>query len=173
MRALKTLLFAAVVGLVLNSCYKYPDVSITNEQLDMTVTIGDDTEDYTQFSTFTIEDTIRLVKIVNGDQVESDSILNNQDANHITGELRQKMEDILVGMHNDPEGKTLLKKGLISHFARPDDSNYDFIRQMEAAAYDHTEPGGEPEPPIMRILKPKFPGGGLISAAVSPQPDRS
>lgn len=62
----------------------------------------------------------------------------------VSEEQRQAMEDALVEIHKAPEGKIVLKKALISHFARPDDSNYDFIRQMEAAAtearfIDHVE----------------------------------
>lgn len=112
MRALKTLLFAALIGGFVTSCYKYPDVSITNEQLDMTITIGDKTHDFTQYSTFTIEDTIRLVKIVNGDQVESDSILPASDAAHIVTELRQKMEAYGYVYTADTTGADLV---LIAH----------------------------------------------------------
>lgn len=92
MKVLKTLTLAILGGIFLNSCYKYPDVSVNNEALDMTITLGDSTHDYTQYTYFTVEDTIRLVKLVNGDQIESDSILPAADAAHIMGELRQKME---------------------------------------------------------------------------------
>ena len=92
MKALKIVFLSGLLSFLATSCYKYPDVSVQNEELDMTVTIGDKNRDFNQYSTFYIQDTIRLVKILNGEQVESDSILPMQDANHITGELRQKME---------------------------------------------------------------------------------
>ncbi|MCB0478944.1 MAG: DUF4136 domain-containing protein [Crocinitomicaceae bacterium] len=92
MNVFKTLILTFLGAVVLGSCYKYPDVSIQNEALDMTITIGDDSRDYTQYTYFTFEDTIRLVRIVNGDQVESDSIINPSDASYIMNELRKKME---------------------------------------------------------------------------------
>ena len=62
----------------------------------------------------------------------------------VSPELRQQMEEVLVNMHKDPEGNKLLQKALISHFVKPNDSNYDFIRDMEEAAakagfVDHIE----------------------------------
>lgn len=48
--------------------------------------------------------------------------------------IREKMQKALLSMHEDPEGRKLLDKALVSHFVEPDDSNYDDIRMMEAAA---------------------------------------
>lgn len=92
MKVFKFLTMTLLASTVLVSCYKYPDVSVDNEALDMTITLGDDSHDFSQYTYFTYEDTIRLVKIVNGDQIESDSILAPSDANHIMTELRSKME---------------------------------------------------------------------------------
>jgi phosphonate transport system substrate-binding protein len=58
--------------------------------------------------------------------------------------LRQKLQTILTTMHETKEGRDLLSRALIDRFAPPDDSNYDDIRKMEAAAFaagfiDHVE----------------------------------
>ena len=64
--------------------------------------------------------------------------------NSVDGKLRQQLQNILTGMHEDQEGREILSKGLIDRFAPPDDSNYDDIRKMESAAretgfVDHVE----------------------------------
>ena len=92
MKVLKSLSLLFLGGILLSSCYKYPDVSVNNEALDMTITLGDSTHNFTQYQYFALEDTIRLVRLENGDQIESDSIVDASDAAHIMGELRQKME---------------------------------------------------------------------------------
>ncbi|MEZ4936408.1 MAG: DUF4136 domain-containing protein [Crocinitomicaceae bacterium] len=88
----KTLIYTFLGTIFLSSCYKYPDVSIQNEALDMTVTLGDESTNFSQFTTFTFEDTIRLVRIVNGDQVQSDSIVDPSSASYILNQLKLKME---------------------------------------------------------------------------------
>lgn len=47
---------------------------------------------------------------------------------------RQALQQALVNMDKDPDGRRILRKSLISRFAPPDDANYDDIRRMEAAA---------------------------------------
>ncbi len=51
-------------------------------------------------------------------------------------EIRDKFQKVILNMHKDPEGKAILDSALVSHFATPDDSNYDDIRMMEKAAQD-------------------------------------
>jgi len=51
-------------------------------------------------------------------------------------EIRDSLKKVLLAMNTDPEGKKILDKALVSHFAKPDDSNYDDIRKMEKAAHD-------------------------------------
>jgi phosphonate transport system substrate-binding protein len=48
--------------------------------------------------------------------------------------LRQALENILVNMHKDPEGKRILDTALLARFDPPDDANYDDIRHMDEAA---------------------------------------
>lgn len=91
MKTLKISLVSIVSSILLFSCHKYPNVSVDNEALDMTVTIGDEGRNFSQYNTFTISDTIRLVKILNNEQVESDSVLNSNDAAYVVAELRKKM----------------------------------------------------------------------------------
>ncbi len=50
--------------------------------------------------------------------------------------IRKKFKEVLLGMHKDPKGKKILDGALVSHFAPPDDKNYDDIRKMEQAAHD-------------------------------------
>lgn len=44
--------------------------------------------------------------------------------------LRNKIQDILIGMKNDQKGKSILNKALVDRFIKPVDSNYDSIREM-------------------------------------------
>lgn len=92
MKAIKISVLALIGSFLVSSCYKYPDVSVSNEALDMTVTLADENHDFSQYNYYTVYDTIRLVKIKNGDQVESDSIINPSDAAHILGEIADKMD---------------------------------------------------------------------------------
>jgi hypothetical protein len=85
----KTILFSSLLVL-LASCYKTPE-DINNDDLDMTITIGDKTRNFTQYNTFTVDDTIKLVKILNGGTVESDSVMGDSDAAYIMNELIKKM----------------------------------------------------------------------------------
>lgn len=48
--------------------------------------------------------------------------------------LRVALQNALVTMHEDPEGRRILDEALMLRFDPPDDSNYNDIRQMEEAA---------------------------------------
>lgn len=48
--------------------------------------------------------------------------------------LRKALQQVLVEMHLDPEGKRILDKALLLRFDPPNDANYDDIRRMDAAA---------------------------------------
>lgn len=50
--------------------------------------------------------------------------------------LRKKIQDILLGMKDDPVGKRCLEKALVDRFTIVDDSNYDNIRKMKKQAQD-------------------------------------
>lgn len=45
-------------------------------------------------------------------------------------QLKLRIQDILLNMHNDENGKKILKKIFIDKFIVPQDSNYDTIREM-------------------------------------------
>ncbi|REG22606.1 phosphonate transport system substrate-binding protein [Archangium gephyra] len=49
-------------------------------------------------------------------------------------ELRDKLQHVLVTMHEDPEGRKLLDEALLDRFSLVEDSNYDDIRSMKEAA---------------------------------------
>ena len=49
--------------------------------------------------------------------------------------LRNAVQQVLVNMHKDPQGRRILKKALLLRFDPPNDSNYDDIRRMKAAAH--------------------------------------
>lgn len=51
-------------------------------------------------------------------------------------EIRDALRKALLDMHKDADGQKILEKALVSHFAAPDDSNYNDIRRMEKAAHD-------------------------------------
>ncbi|MCX7794208.1 MAG: phosphate/phosphite/phosphonate ABC transporter substrate-binding protein [Thermodesulfovibrionales bacterium] len=46
-------------------------------------------------------------------------------------ELREKIKNILLNMHNDPEGRKVLDAIMIDRFIIPKDSDYDPVREME------------------------------------------
>jgi len=51
-------------------------------------------------------------------------------------ELRKNLRKVLLNMHKDKEGKKILADALLLRFDKPNDKNYDDIRQMEQAAKD-------------------------------------
>jgi phosphonate transport system substrate-binding protein len=48
--------------------------------------------------------------------------------------IKQPMMNVMLGMHNDPEGKRILDKALMTRFAPPDDKNYNDIRDYQKMA---------------------------------------
>lgn len=45
--------------------------------------------------------------------------------------VKEKIREVLLGMHRDPEGKKILRAMLIDKFVKVPDSNYNLIRKME------------------------------------------
>jgi phosphonate transport system substrate-binding protein len=52
----------------------------------------------------------------------------------VDSDLREHVQTILLEMHTDPEGQTILSAGLISHFVQVSDQDYDPIRRMARLA---------------------------------------
>jgi phosphonate transport system substrate-binding protein len=52
----------------------------------------------------------------------------------IPADLRDKLQQALATMHEDPEGRKILDEALLSRFVVVDDSNYDDIRMMRDSA---------------------------------------
>lgn len=48
--------------------------------------------------------------------------------------IKKPLQDSMLNMHKDPEGKKILDKLLMTRFDPPNDANYDDIRKMEKAA---------------------------------------
>ncbi len=48
--------------------------------------------------------------------------------------VRKRIKDALIGMKNDPLGRSILDEALIARFEAVDDSNYDDIRRMKKMA---------------------------------------
>lgn len=48
-------------------------------------------------------------------------------------ELKKKLREVFLTMHQDPEGRALLAQAGIGRFTRADDSGYDGVRRMRAA----------------------------------------
>ena len=48
----------------------------------------------------------------------------------LSPDLRSDLRDLLLGMHQDPEGREELANGHMSRFARVQDSHYDTIRDL-------------------------------------------
>ncbi len=46
--------------------------------------------------------------------------------------VKEKLKEILLNMHKDPKGRTILQQMFIDRFVEVPDSNYDSIRKMEA-----------------------------------------
>lgn len=57
-------------------------------------------------------------------------------SSHIPDTLLKTLQNVFTHMHEDPAGKEILARALLSRFDKPDDSNYDDIRKMEQAARD-------------------------------------
>ncbi|HEY0094137.1 MAG TPA: PhnD/SsuA/transferrin family substrate-binding protein, partial [Archangium sp.] len=55
-------------------------------------------------------------------------------SSRMPADLRDKLQHALVTMHEDPQGRKLLDEALLERFTLVEDSNYDDIRAMKAAA---------------------------------------
>jgi phosphonate transport system substrate-binding protein len=51
-------------------------------------------------------------------------------ASHLPKSLKQDIQDVFTELHHDPDGRGYLDLGLIDHFVRMSDSDYDDIRKM-------------------------------------------
>ena len=49
-------------------------------------------------------------------------------------EVRERIQNVLLNMHKDPEGRRILDKALVDKFVAVDDSNYDDIRNFKQTA---------------------------------------
>jgi phosphonate transport system substrate-binding protein len=60
---------------------------------------------------------------------------------------RQRIQNLLFAMHQDPEGKKILAELMIDRFIQPRDELYDTVRQMEQQlAGLKDEPHAPPKP---------------------------
>ncbi len=50
--------------------------------------------------------------------------------------IKKALMDVMLNMHNDPEGKKILAKAMVTRFDPPNDRNYDDIRIAEKMARD-------------------------------------
>ena len=57
--------------------------------------------------------------------------------------IKKKIIEILVNMHQDLEGKKILKAILIEKFVRVDDSNYDSVREMQSFVTEFITPADD------------------------------
>lgn len=57
-------------------------------------------------------------------------------SNSVSPALRDKLEQVLTTMHEDPAGRKVLDSALLLRFDPPNDHNYDDVRRMEKAAHD-------------------------------------
>ncbi len=48
--------------------------------------------------------------------------------------IKQALQEVMVNMHKDPEGKKILDKAMVARFDSPSDENYDDIRNYEQEA---------------------------------------
>ena len=48
----------------------------------------------------------------------------------LSPDLRDSLRELLLGMHQDPEGREVLAYGHMTRFAKVKDSDYDTIRDM-------------------------------------------
>ncbi len=55
---------------------------------------------------------------------------------HLSDEEAQKIKDILLHMHEDPEGKAILDRAYVKQFVAVDDSLFDGVRKMHQMAVD-------------------------------------
>lgn len=55
---------------------------------------------------------------------------------HLSDEKAEEIKSILLHMHEDPEGKEILKQALVKQFVAVDDSLFDGVRKMHQMAVD-------------------------------------
>ena len=55
-------------------------------------------------------------------------------SSHVPAELREQLEDVLVHMHEAPEGRRILDQALVARFTHVNDDNYDDVREMAQTA---------------------------------------
>lgn len=76
-----------------------------------------------------LADRIRVIDVLGPSAIPPWVIQRRLPAN-----LRRQICDVFVTMHQDPDGRTLLAEGQMSHFAVVTDQDYDSIRRMRALA---------------------------------------
>jgi phosphonate transport system substrate-binding protein len=87
--------------------------------------------DYDRFLGYAAARNVRIIEHLGPAGIPPVVISKNADQS-----IKQPMMNVMLGMHNDPEGKRILNKALMTRFDPPNDKNYDDIRAYEKAAVD-------------------------------------
>ena len=74
---------------------------------------------------------VKVIEVLNPTGFGSPPVVASSQ---VDPELAEQIQQALLNMHKDKQGRKILDKALIAYFAPPDDSNYDDIRRLKAAA---------------------------------------
>lgn len=85
----KNLLLLSIVSLFAVSCYKYPDISVSDQDQDISITVYNKEADFKSYSTFEMTDTVSFIYSKNGNVI--DSILPFEDAAIYINTVRENM----------------------------------------------------------------------------------
>lgn len=83
------LLLLIIISLLTVSCYKYPDINVSDQDQDITITVYNKEAVFSNYSTFQITDTVSFIYSKNGDV--TDSILDISDAAIYISTVRSNM----------------------------------------------------------------------------------
>lgn len=74
----KKLFILSIISIFAVSCYKYPNINVSDQDQDISISIYNNDTDFSSYSTFQITDTVSFIYSKNGDV--TDSILKPADA---------------------------------------------------------------------------------------------
>ena len=86
------LLILSIASFFMVGCYKYPDINVSDQDQDISITVYNKDADFNSYSTFQMTDTVSFVYSKNGDV--TDSTLDMSDAAIYINTVRNNMLEL-------------------------------------------------------------------------------
>lgn len=86
--------------IIMVSCYKYPDLNVSDQDQDMSITVYNKDTDFSNYKTYHLTDTVSFIYSKNDETI--DSVLTDEDASVYLSSVRENMNNLgYIEKNND------------------------------------------------------------------------